>query len=73
MRVQNAKIPYNVAHARFRVFALSLLLLSAIAFFVIPNAQSLTIIGNFLGGTPPENAEGEGNLTDIFNYAAGFW
>jgi hypothetical protein len=39
----------------------------------IPHARALTIIRDFIGGTPQPTATGGGNLTDIFNAAADQW
>ncbi len=38
-----------------------------------PQAFGLTIIRNFVGGTPPATSHGGGNLVDIFNAAADWW
>ncbi|MCI0400627.1 MAG: thrombospondin type 3 repeat-containing protein [Gammaproteobacteria bacterium] len=44
-----------------------------VLFAVAPSASALTIIRDFIGGTPPPDAVGEGNLVDIFNAAADQW
>jgi len=38
-----------------------------------PNAAAITIVTNFIGGSPPANSAGGGNLADIFNAAAQKW
>jgi len=38
-----------------------------------PKAEALTIIRDFIGGTPPTNSIGGGNLPDIFNAACDYW
>jgi hypothetical protein len=49
------------------------LTLLALAFLYIPNASALTVVTNFIGGVPPANAAGGGNLSDIVNAAARIW
>lgn len=49
------------------------LVLLAIPFLAVPNASALTVITNFMGGAPPANAAGGGNLVDIVNAAARIW
>lgn len=39
----------------------------------VERAWSLTIIRDFVGGTPPTNSIGTGNLTNIFNAACDVW
>ena len=38
-----------------------------------PAASALTVISHGIGGNPPSNAAGAGNLTDIVNAAARMW
>ncbi len=38
-----------------------------------PNASAITIAGTYIGGAPPANTAGSGNLEDIFNAAARTW
>lgn len=49
--------------------------LSALLFFFVsvPDASAVTVITKFVGGMPPPNVSGGGNLTDIFNAAAYSW
>jgi len=57
-------------HIKYRkVFSLLL----AFIFLSISEASALTIVTRFIGGTPPANASGSGNLTDIVNAAARMW
>jgi hypothetical protein len=49
------------------------LVLLILAFLHIPNASALTVITNFIGGVPPANAVGGGNLSDIVDAAARIW
>ncbi|MBI3805304.1 MAG: DUF11 domain-containing protein [Nitrospirae bacterium] len=42
-------------------------------FSALSNLWALTIIRDFIGGTPPANPVGQGNLIDIFNAAADQW
>jgi hypothetical protein len=47
----------------------------AVLFVFISASESpaLTIVTRFIGGTPPANTSGSGNLTDIVNAAARMW
>ena len=45
----------------------------ALIFLYAPDASAVTVVTNFIGGTPPANASGGGNLTEIFNAAARMW
>lgn len=51
--------------------------ISLIAFVLfcirISDASALTIVTHFIGGMPPSNAVGGGNLSDIVNTAAHIW
>jgi hypothetical protein len=49
------------------------LMLLTITFLAVPSASALTLITNFMGGVPPANATGSGNLVDIVNAAARIW
>ncbi len=49
------------------------LLLLASAFAVVPQASAVTIVTYFMGGTPPANAAGGGDLMAIVNSAARTW
>lgn len=49
------------------------LMLLTITFLAVPSASALTVITNFMGGVPPANAMGKGNLVDIVNAAARIW
>jgi hypothetical protein len=44
-----------------------------LVFAQTPNASAVTIIADFIGGSPPPNAAGAGNLIDIFDSAARRW
>ena len=46
---------------------------SALAFPTSSASAQLTIIRNNLGGTPPSNSAGGGNLAQIFNEACDWW
>ncbi|MBN1569446.1 MAG: hypothetical protein JXA73_16490 [Acidobacteria bacterium] len=50
----------------------SLLVLAALILWA-SNASAIDIETHFIGGEPPANAVGEGNLTDIMNAAARIW
>jgi hypothetical protein len=56
-----------------RVFCRISLTLMVLGFLSAPNASALTLITHFIGGNPPANAVGGGNLTDIVNAAARMW
>lgn len=43
------------------------------AFLHTPHAAALDIVTNYLGGNPPANAVGGGNIADIVNAAARIW
>jgi hypothetical protein len=47
--------------------------LLAFLFLYVPSASAVTVSTYFVGGTPPANAVGEGNLTEIMNAAAHIW
>lgn len=49
------------------------LMLWAIAVPAVPSASALTVITSFLGGVPPANVSGSGNLPDIVSAAARIW
>jgi hypothetical protein len=49
------------------------LMLLVMAFLYAPDASALTVVTYFVGGNPPANAVGGGNLTDIVNEAARMW
>lgn len=51
---------------------LSLIVL-ALCFLYASDASALTIVTDFIGGNPPANAVGGGNLIDIVNAAARMW
>ncbi len=55
--------------------SLSCISLMVLALMLIPtsDASAVTIVTHFIGGTPPPNAAGAGNLVDIFNAAAHRW
>jgi len=42
-------------------------------FIHAPSASALTIVTHFIGGNPPSNAAGGGNLDEIVNAAASIW
>ncbi len=57
-------------HRNFR----KVLSLAAVFMFLsISEASALTIVTRFIGGTPPLNSSGSGNLTVIVNAAARMW
>ncbi len=45
----------------------------ALVFVPAPYASAITIVTHFVGGAPPPNAAGGGNLVEIFNAAAHRW
>ncbi len=49
------------------------LMLSVFVLLIAHDASALTIITNFIGGAPPANAVGGGNLIDIVTAAARLW
>ncbi len=49
------------------------LLTLTILFAHVPVVSAMTIVSRFIGGVPPANAAGGGNLTDIVNAAAHVW
>lgn len=54
------------------VLLISLIILS-LAFIGVPDASALTVHTNYIGGNPPANTSGGGNLVDIMNAAARIW
>jgi hypothetical protein len=56
-----------------KVFKQISLMWLALAFLCTPDASALTVVTSFIGGVPPANAAGGGNLTDIVNAAARIW
>jgi hypothetical protein len=52
-----------------RFFLMSLIFTS----LCVPSASALTVRTSFMGGAPPANAAGAGNLVDIVNAAARHW
>ncbi len=49
------------------------LLAIVFAFVPLPDASAITIVTHFIGGAPPQNTAGGGNLIDVFNAAARRW
>jgi hypothetical protein len=49
------------------------LMLLVLGCLYAPDASALTVITSFMGGNPPANAVGGGNLMDIVNTAARIW
>ncbi len=45
----------------------------AFAIFMAIKASALTIVRDFVGGTPPTNSIGSGNITNVFNNACDIW
>jgi hypothetical protein len=48
-------------------------LVAVFIFLSVSESSALTIVTRFIGGTPPANTSGSGNLTDIVNAAACMW
>lgn len=66
--------PNGTPHRRTRIRWQAFAFVVALVFFsVVPNLSALTIIRDFIGGAPPEDSVGQGNLIDIFNAAADQW
>lgn len=42
-------------------------------FLYVPDASAVTLVTHFIGGAPPPNTAGGGNLPDIMNAAAHMW
>ena len=55
---------------KYRKFAA---LVAVFIFLSVSESSALTIVTRFIGGTPPANTSGSGNLTDIVNAAARMW
>ena len=49
------------------------LIFMALAMAGASDASALTVVTSFIGGNPPANTSGAGNLTDIVNAAARMW
>lgn len=49
------------------------LVVGVVLFLTVETAPALTIIRDFIGGTPPTNSIGAGNLQTIFNVACDVW
>jgi hypothetical protein len=61
------------AHRRTKTIA-GALLLAAFAFFVqVPDGAAIDIVTHYIGGAPPSNLSGGGNLVGVFNAAARRW
>ncbi|MBN2321306.1 MAG: hypothetical protein JXR49_19660 [Acidobacteria bacterium] len=48
-------------------------LVAVFIFISVSESSALTIVTRFIGGTPPANTSGSGNLTDIVSAAARMW
>ncbi|NJN31924.1 MAG: hypothetical protein HC824_17000 [Synechococcales cyanobacterium RM1_1_8] len=46
---------------------------SLTVFMTTSPAQALTLVRNFVGGAPPSDLSGGGNLVEVFNAAADYW
>jgi hypothetical protein len=64
----------NTSKAPFRVHLLPTVAVSVFLLFAAnQKAEGLTIIRDFIGGAPPTNSNGAGNLMENFNAAADVW
>jgi len=50
-----------------------LLLAALCSFSLTPEGRAITVVTHFIGGTPPPNLAGGGNLADVFNAAVRRW
>ncbi len=69
----NQEIFLFAHRSRLELLGCRVLLIFALFFIVVGDASALTIIRDFIGGTPQANVVGNGNLVDIFNEAADQW